>query len=175
MGLPPWAAWCRKLGRKSVYRMVNPHPGVHPDHPHNMHEIWHNERVRSRFRASRKAHHVYEQLKYPWMTTGVWYSDILDHWVQVPHVRGAQYAIEQDGGFDNFILKRSGPQLKSKYGERFRRHILVRQKEIQKNHVLQLQAHHLAATVLAQLQSTDSLDDRKRILEKYGMGEVSLN
>lgn len=170
MGLPPWAAWCNKINRYSLYRMS----GVAtrsflPKAPHEMDVIWLNERVRERVRTSRKVQNVYRQLKYPYVKTGIHYSDVLDHWVQVPMVEAAMFEIEKDGGFDNFILKRSGPELRSTYGERIRRHLIVRQKEIQKNFVLNLQARQLADVVLEEVVSCDDEKAVDAVLEKYGI------
>ena len=170
MGLPPWAAWCGKVNKHSMYRMSNIAPtGFLPKAPQNMEVIWMNERVRERVRTSRKVHNVYRQLKYPRVRTGVHFSDILNHWVQVPMVEAAMFQVERDGGFDNFILNRPGQELQSKYGERIRRHLLVRQKETQKNFVLQKQAEYLARFMdedLAKVRSSEELDV---VLSKYGV------
>lgn len=170
MGLPPWAAWCNKVNRHSLYRMSNVSPrSFLPKAPHEMDVIWMNERVRERVRTSRQVQHVYRQLKYPHVKTGIQYSDTLDHWVQVPMVEAAMFEVEKDGGFDNFILKRSGPELRSTYGERIRRHLLVRQKEIQKNFVLDQQAQSLADVAQAELRQVRSEAELDAVLAKYGM------
>lgn len=170
MGLPPWAAWCNKVNKHSLYRMSDVAPrGFLPKAPQEMDVIWLNERVRERVRTSRNVNNVYRQLKYPHVRTGIQFSDTLDHWVQVPMVQAAMYQVEKDGGFDNFILKRSGMELKSKYGERIRRHILVRQKEIQKNFVLEKQANHLASHMLEELKGVSSKEQVENVFEQYGV------
>ncbi|EPY39938.1 hypothetical protein AGDE_03990, partial [Angomonas deanei] len=116
MGLPPWAAWCNKVNRHSLYRMADISPrSFLPKAPHEMDVIWLNERVRERVRTSRQVQNVYRQMKYPYVKTGIHFSDVLDHWVQVPMVEAAMFEVERDGGFDNFILKRPGPELRSTY------------------------------------------------------------
>lgn len=170
MGLPPWAAWCSKVNKHAIYRMSNISPtGFLPKPPQHMDVIWMNERVRERVRTSRKVHNVYRQLKYPRVRTGVHFSDILNHWVQVPMVEAAMYQVERDGGFDNFILKRPGQELQSKYGERIRRHLLVRQKETQKNFVLQKQAEYLAKFMEEDLSNVRSSAELDEVLGKYGV------
>lgn len=143
--------------------------GILPKPPQEMDVIWLNERVRERVRTSRNVNNVYRQLKYPHVKTGIHFSDTLDHWVQVPMVEAAMYQVEKDGGFDNFILKRSGMELKSKYGERIRRHILVRQKEIQKNFVLEKQAAFLASHMVEELKSAASKEEVENVFEQYGV------
>ncbi|KAG8348551.1 hypothetical protein TRVL_00640 [Trypanosoma vivax] len=175
MGLPPWAAWCNKVNRYSLYRMS----GVSsrsflPRPPQEMDVIWLNERVRERVRTSREVQNVYRQLKYPYVMTGIHYSDVLDHWVQVPMVEAAMFEVEKDGGFDNFILKRSGPELRSTYGERIRRHILVRQKEIQKNFVLHKQARKLADVMEKEMSPLKDAREAEGVLEKYGVKKEQL-
>jgi large subunit ribosomal protein L28 len=170
VGLPPWAAWCARLNKHSMYRMS----GVStrsflPKQPQQVDGIWLNESVRMRVRASSNVQHVFKQLKYPWMKTGIWYSEALDHWVQVPQVQAAQYAIEQDGGFDNFIMKRSGAELKSQYGERMRRHILVRRKETEKNFVLKTHARSLADVMAAELDAATNAEELQAVIDKYGL------
>ena len=128
-----------------------------------------NEKVRERVRTSRNVNNVYRQLKYPHVKTGIHHSDILDHWVQLPMVEAAMYEVEKDGGFDNFILKRSGMELKSKYGERMRRHLIVRRKEIQKNFVLQKQAKHLASHIVADCSNVQSKEDIENVFLQYGV------
>ncbi|RNC47189.1 39S ribosomal protein L28 [Trypanosoma cruzi] len=82
MGLPPWAAWCNKINRYSLYRMSGVAPlTLLPKAPHEMDVIWLNERVRERVRTSRGVQNVYRQLKYPYVKTGIHYSDVLCHWV----------------------------------------------------------------------------------------------
>ncbi|KAG5498775.1 hypothetical protein JKF63_03063 [Porcisia hertigi] len=170
MGLPPWAAWCNRVNRHALYRMSDVSPrSFLPKAPQEMDVIWMNERVRERVRTSRQVQHVYRQLKYPFVKTGIHYSDTLDHWVQVPMVEAAMFQIERDGGFDNFILSRSGPELRSTYGERIRRHLLVRQKEIQKNFVLDQQAKTLAEVAQAELIKATSEVELDAVLAKYGM------
>lgn len=170
MGLPPWAAWCNRVNRHALYRMSDVSPrSFLPKAPQEMDVIWLNERVRERVRTSRQVQHVYRQLKYPYVKTGIHYSDILDHWVQVPMVEAATFEIEKDGGFDNFILKRSGPELRSTYGERIRRHLLVRQKEIQKNFVMDQQAKTLAAVARGEVAKAASEEELDAVLAKYGM------
>nr|CCC91092.1 conserved hypothetical protein [Trypanosoma congolense IL3000] len=170
MGLPPWAAWCNKVNRYSLYRMSGvAQRSFLPKPPHEMDVIWLNERVRERVRTSREVQNVYRQLKYPYVKTGIHYSDILDHWVQVPMVEAAMFEVEKDGGFDNFILKRSGPELRSTYGERIRRHILVRQKEIQKNFVLHKQAEMLAGAMEGEILPMKDGEVLQQVLEKYGV------
>ncbi|KNH09269.1 39S ribosomal protein L28 mitochondrial [Perkinsela sp. CCAP 1560/4] len=144
MGLPPWAAFGGALSRRTTYKMCNPHPGVYPTHPHKLKEIWMYERIRCRVQSSRSLGHSFKKLKHPGMEIGVWFSDILDHWVQIPHVPQARYAIEKAGGIDNFILNTPGGELKSIYGERLRRHLLVRKGEIEKNFILEKTAQALA-------------------------------
>ncbi|RNF06433.1 39S ribosomal protein L28 [Trypanosoma rangeli] len=170
MGLPPWAAWCNKVNRYSLYRMSGVAPRTFlPKAPHEMDVIWLNERVRERVRTSRSVQNVYRQLKYPYVKTGIHYSDVLDHWVQVPMVEAAMFEVEKDGGFDNFILKRSGPELRSTYGERIRRHILVRQKEIQKNFVLAQQAKQLAEVIYEEILPLQDEAAAEAVLAKYGI------
>ncbi|KAH9579830.1 hypothetical protein LSM04_002411 [Trypanosoma melophagium] len=172
MGLPPWAAWCNKVNRYSIYRMSGVAPRTFlPKPAQEMDVIWLNERVRERVRTSREVQNVYRQLKYPYVKTGIHYSDVLNHWVQLPMVEAAMFEIEKDGGFDNFILKRSGPELRSKYGERIRRHILVRQKEIQKNFVLNQQAKKLADVIREELLPLQDEKAAEKVLEKYGIGK----
>ncbi|KEG14873.1 39S ribosomal protein L28 [Trypanosoma grayi] len=175
MGLPPWAAWCNKINRYSLYRMSGVAPRTFlPKAPQEMDVIWLNERVRERVRTSRKVQNVYRQLKYPYVKTGIHYSDVLDHWVQVPMVEAAMFEVEKDGGFDNFILKRSGPELRSTYGERIRRHILVRQKEIQKNFVLDQQAKQLADVIQGEIVPLQDEMSAGQVLEKYGIDREQL-
>ncbi|KAK7195436.1 hypothetical protein NESM_000470800 [Novymonas esmeraldas] len=170
MGLPPWAAWCNRVNRHALYRMSEVSPrSFLPKAPQEMDVIWMNERVRERVRTSRQVQHVYRQLKYPHVRTGIHFSDTLNHWVQVPMVEAAMFEIEKDGGFDNFILKRTGPQLRSTYGERIRRHLLVRQKEIQKNFVLDQQAKTLAEVAQSELLGAASEEELDEALAKYGM------
>lgn len=170
LGLPPWAAWCNKVSKYSLYRMSNISPvGFLPKPPQHMDVIWLNERVRERVRTSRKVHNVYRQLKYPRVRTGVHFSDTLNHWVQVPMVESAMFQVERDGGFDNFILKRPGHELQSKYGERIRRHLLVRQKETQKNFVLQKQAEYLSKFLEEDLSKVRSSAELDEVLGKYGV------
>lgn len=170
MGLPPWAAWCNRVNRHALYRMSDVSPrSFLPKAPHEMDVIWMNERVRERVRTSRRVQNVYRQLKYPYVKTGIHYSDILDHWVQVPMVEAATFEIEKDGGFDNFILKRTGPELRSTYGERIRRHLIVRQKEIQKNFVMDQQAKSLMDVALTEVQAAANEKELDSILRKYGM------
>ncbi|KAG5473262.1 hypothetical protein CUR178_03182 [Leishmania enriettii] len=170
MGLPPWAAWCNRVNRHALYRMSDVSPrSFLPKAPQEMDVIWMNERVRERVRTSRQVQHVYRQLKYPYVKTGIHYSDTLDHWVQVPMVEAAMFAVEKDGGFDNFILRRSGPELRSTYGERIRRHLLVRQKETQKNFVLDQQATTLARVVQAEVMKATNEQELDAVLAKYGM------
>ena len=144
LGLPPWAAFGGAPDKRTKYKLCNPHPGVYPAAPHKLKEIWMYERIRCRVRSSRSFGHAYKQLRQPGMENGVWFSDILDHWVQIPHVPQARYAIEKAGGIDNFILNTPGHELKSIYGERLRRHLLVRKGEIEKNFVLEKTAEALA-------------------------------
>jgi hypothetical protein len=176
VGLPPWAAWCQKLSRYSVYRMSETRPrSFIPKYPQEMDIIYLNERVRERVRTSKNVQNVYRQLKYPWTKLGLYHSDILDHWVQLPMVEAATFQVEADGGFDNFILKRTGPELKSKYGERIRRHLLVRQKEIEKNFVLEKQAEHLSSVVAEELVAAAGDDESlEQVLAKYGIEKDSL-
>ena len=98
------------------------------------------------------------------MELGVWYSDILDHWVQSSHVTQANYAIERAGGIDNFILGTPGEELKSEYGERLRRNLLVRKREIEKNFVLQKHAEALAAEMFHAWE-----ENPKAAAETYGL------
>lgn len=175
LGLPPWAAWVNTYDSHARYRMsATTNHGFLPKQFHEVDGIWLNERVRERVRASRVKTYVSRQLKYPWMRIGVWHSDLLNHWVQIPHVHAAQYAIERDGGFDNFILKRSGSELKSKYGERLRRHLLVRQGEIRKNFILEKHVEALSDHIAKQshaANSTAALDD---VLQAFGVEGGSL-
>mmetsp|Transcript_54002 Transcript_54002/g.62076 ORF Transcript_54002/g.62076 Transcript_54002/m.62076 type:complete len:241 (+) Transcript_54002:58-780(+) len=170
LGLPPWAAWCNKVNKYSLYRMSDASPrGFLPKAPQEMDVIWLNERVRERVRTSRNVNNVYRQLKYPHVKTGIHFSDTLDHWVQIPMVEAAMFEIEKDGGFDNFILSRSGMELKSKYGERIRRHILVRQKEIKKNFVLEKQAGFLASHMIDELKTASSKEEVEDVFAQYGV------
>lgn len=175
LGLPPWAAWCHKVNRHALYRMSDIAPRSFLPRPiQEMDVIWMNERVRERVRTSRRVQNVYRQLKYPYVKTGIHFSNILDHWVQVPMVEAAMLQIEKEGGIDPFILKRSGPELKSTYGERLRRHLLVREKEIKKNFVLVLQAKELAKTIQSELSNTRSKEDFHEVCSKYGIDEEEL-
>ena len=175
VGLPPWAAWCQKLSRYSIYRMSDTRPrSFLPKYPQDMDIIYLNERVRERVRTSKRVQNVYRQLKYPWVKIGLYHSDILDHWVQLPMVEGATFEVEKDGGFDNFILKRTGPELKSKYGEKIRRHLIVRQKEIEKNFVLEQQTKHLASVIANELKGAEQKDELMAVLDKYGIDKDDL-
>jgi large subunit ribosomal protein L28 len=89
-------------------------------------------------------------------------------------VEAAMFEVEKDGGFDNFILKRSGQELQSKYGERVRRHILVRQKEIQKNFVLEQQAQRLREAFVGDLKEVESEESFNAVLEKYGVDKDAM-
>jgi hypothetical protein len=172
LGLPPWAAWCNRVNKYSLYRMSNVVDRTFlPKRAHEMDVIWLNERVRERVRTSRNVNNVYRQLKYPHVRTGIHHSDILDHWVQLPMVQAAMFEVEKDGGLDNFILKRSGVELKSKYGERLRRHLLVRQREIKKNFVLQKQAGHLAAHIVSDCNNAQSSGKEavENVFQQYGI------
>jgi len=131
--------------------------------------IWMNERIQERVRTSRQVQNVYRQLKYPYVRTGIHFSSILDHWVQVPMVEAATFQIEKEGGFDNFILSRSGAELKSTYGERIRRHLLVRQNEIKKNFVLHLQAKELSSVIDEEMKKQNSEEGFDKVCEKYGL------
>lgn len=175
MGLPPWAAWCNKVNRHALYRLSNIAPRSFLPRPaHEMDVIWMNERVQERVRTSRRVQNVYRQLKYPYVKTGIHFSSILDHWVQVPMVEAAMLQIEKEGGFDEFILSRSGPELKSLYGERIRRHLLVRQKEIKKNFVLHLQAKALCETIEKELGDVKDEESLDRVCDKYGVDKEKL-
>lgn len=175
LGLPPWAAWCANMNRYAIYRMSgSKRRALRPKYPQDLDQIWLNETVRERVRVSPRAYHVYRQLVYPWMKVGVWHSDILDHWVQVPHVQAALYSIEADGGIDNFIMKRPGAELQSKYGEKLRRHLLVRQKEIEKNFILDKQAAHLANSIMEDLKTAKGVDELDEVLAKYGISKEEL-
>eukprot|EP00760_Papus_ankaliazontas_P014231 PhM_4_TR15990/c0_g1_i1/m.93853 len=161
MGLPPWASYTQGLSRRTIYHLANPSPGVRPAAPNQLKEIWMNEYVRTRVRSSKNYHHVFQQLKHPHMMSGLWYSDVLDHWVQIPHVQQAYYAIEKKGGIDNFIMSTPGEELKSTYGERLRRHLLVRKKEIEKNFILEKQAEALAAQMYTEYKQNPSAASEK--------------
>lgn len=175
MGLPPWAAWCHKVNRHALYRMSDVAPKSFLPRPaHEMDVIWMNERVRERVRTSRRVQNVYRQLKYPYVRTGIHFSDILDHWVQVPMVEAAMLQIEREGGFDEFILNRPGPELRSTYGERIRRHLLVRQKEIKKNFVLERQATALAEAMGKELAGVASVEALDRVCDKYGVDKKTV-
>lgn len=172
LGLPPWAAWCNRVNKYSLYRMSNvTERSFLPKQPQEMDVIWLNERVRERVRTSRNVNNVYRQLKYPHVRTGLHHSDILDHWVQLPMVQAAMFEVEKDGGLDNFILKRRGMELKSKYGERLRRHLLVRQREIKKNFVLQKQAVHLAEHIVSDCNNAQSSGKEavENVFQQYGI------
>jgi hypothetical protein len=188
LGLPPWAAWTRNLDSAAMYRMSPAHTwgSLMPKEDHRIEGIWHTERVRTRVRSAGDHQFIQKILKYPYMRTGVWFSDSLDHWVQVPHVRGAQFAIEKDGGMDNFILKRGGGELRSVYGERLRRNILGRQREIEKNFMLQKSAEKLADKIMAELQENVVVEENEKtiseanaekidaVLKKYGLSKSSV-
>ena len=168
LGLPPWAAFGGAVDKRTRYKLCNPHPGVYPTAPHKLKEIWMYERIRCRVRSTRSLGHSYKQLRHPGMEVGVWFSDILDHWVQIPHVPQARYAIEKAGGIDNFILSTPGNELKSTYGERLRRHLLARKGEIEKNFILEKSARSLADAMYAQWKSDPSL------LHEYGIHPVDI-
>lgn len=174
LGLPPWAAWTRNINdRHAHYRMSGASKlSFLPKYPHEMEHIWLNEQVRERVRSVTDKQKISRELKYPYTLTGVWYSDALDHWIQLPHVKAAQYAIERDGGFDNFVLKRPGPELRSRYGERLRRHILVRQREIEKNFLLQKSAEKLADKIVGESSGDDAPLDA--VLGKYGLDRAEI-
>lgn len=175
LGLPPWAAWCNKVNRHALYRMSDIAPRSFLPRPaHEMDVIWMNERVRERVRTSRQVQNVYRQLKYPYVRTGIHYSNILDHWVQLPMVEAATLQIEKEGGLDNFILNRSGAELKSTYGERLRRHLLVRQKEIKKNYVLHLQAKALTEVMEKELSDVKNEEEIDAVCDKYGIDKDKL-
>lgn len=175
LGLPPWAAWCHKVNRHALYRMSDIAPRSFLPRPiQEMDVIWMNERVRERVRTSRRVQNVYRQLKYPYVKTGIHFSNILDHWVQVPMVEAAMLQIEKEGGIDPFILKRSGQELKSTYGERLRRHVIVREKEIKKNFVLSLQAKALTETIQREFSNLRSKEDFQAVCSKYGVDEEEL-
>eukprot|EP00758_Cryptobia_borreli_P005348 Tbor_TRINITY_DN4856_c0_g1::TRINITY_DN4856_c0_g1_i1::g.1420::m.1420 len=175
MGLPPWAAWCSKFNRHARYRLSGiDERSFLPKPQHMMDVIYMNERVRERVRTSRSYRYVYKQNQYPQVRTGVHFSDALNHWVQVPMVDAAMYAIEKEGGIDNFITNRSGQELKSTYGERLRRHILVRQKEIKKNYVLEKHSRALAEVIEGELKVAMSNPEGSKdrvllVLDKYGL------
>lgn len=170
LGLPPWAAWSRNTDRESVYRMLNVKPTwILPRRPTEMDQVWENERIQERYRTSGTFKHCFRQLKHPYMTTGVWYSDVLDHWIQIPHVSAATLSIERAGGLDNYILSRPGERLMSRYGERLRRHIIARQKEIQKNFVLEMQSQHLGSVVAAELGACKDAESARAVVAKYGL------
>lgn len=188
LGLPPYAAWTRNLDAKAMYRMSPAHTwGQYlPKEEQRMENIWLNERVRIKVKSAGDQQYIQKILKYPYTRTGVWFSDALDHWIQVPHVRGAQFEIEKDGGMDNFILKRSGQELRSTYGERLRRNILGRQREIEKNFLLQKTAERLAAKIMKEIreevplsgknQQQQPLSDEdgekvEEIFRKYGLSK----
>lgn len=184
LGLPPWAAWTRNLTPAAMYRMspAHTHGSMLPKDEHRLEHIWLNERVRVRVRSASDSQFIQKQLKYPYTRTGVWFSDALDHWIQVPHVRGAQFEIEKDGGMDNFILKRGGAELRSLYGERLRRNILARQREIEKNFLLQKSAEKLADRILGELQeetagtssestSEENAEKIEAVFRKYGLSK----
>ena len=108
-GLPPWAAWSSKLNRHAMYRMSGvSERSFLPKPQHQMDAIWMNERVRMRVRTSPINRYVYRQHQYPYVKTGVHFSDTLDHWVQLPMVQSAMIEVEKDGGLDNFIMKGRG-------------------------------------------------------------------
>lgn len=134
-----------------------------------MDAIWHTERVRWRVKSSVTYQYVHNQTRYPMWIRGIWHSDLLDHWVQIPMVKGAMYAIEKDGGIDNFILNRRGENLFSKYGERLRRHLIVRQNEISKNFVLEKHARHLSEMIAQEVREAKTKDDLEAIREKYSL------
>ena len=170
IGLPPWAAWCTKMNRHAYYRMsgVNTQSFI-PTLANKTDIIWMNERVRTRVRTSRNYRYVYKQHQYPYVRTGIHHSDALDHWVQLPMVQAAMYAVEKEGGIDNFITSRSGMELRSRYGERLRRHILVRQKEIKKNFVLDQHGRALANVAVEELKKAKTKQQALRVFRKYGM------
>ena len=163
LGLPPYAAWTRNLDAKAMYRMSPAHTwGQYlPKEEHKMENIWLNERVRIKVKSAGDNQYVQKIMKYPYTRTGVWFSDALDHWVQVPHVRGAQFEIEKDGGMDNFILRRGGQELRSVYGERLRRNILGRQREIEKNFLLQKTAERLATKIMKEIREEVPLSENE--------------
>ena len=171
-GLPPWAAWSSKLNRHAFYRMSGvAERSFLPKPAHEMDAIWMNERVRTRVRTSPANRYVFRQHQYPYVKTGIHFSDTLNHWVQLPMVQSAMLQIEKDGGLDNFILKKSGRDLQSTYGERLRRHLLVRQKEIKKNFVLEKHATALADAIHTEIAAVRGKEAVENILVKYGVSK----
>lgn len=86
-------------------------------------------------------------------------------------VQSAMLQVEKDGGLDNFILKKSGRDLKSTYGERLRRHLLVRQKEIKKNFVLDKHSSALASSIHGEITMASGKHEVESILAKYGVSK----
>lgn len=168
-GLPPYAAWLERLDAKHRYDVSGVDPyGFLPKEPGQLDKMWGNERIRIRTHATKDHSRIYKRLKYPWMKTGLWYSETLRHWVQVPHVKSLGYEIEKEGGFDNFILRRPAHVLNSRYAERIRRHLLVRTKEIEKNALLKSHAMKLADLVVAELQAATTAEQLHAVCDKYG-------
>uniref|UniRef100_A0A7S1M314 39S ribosomal protein L28, mitochondrial n=1 Tax=Neobodo designis TaxID=312471 RepID=A0A7S1M314_NEODS len=169
-GLPPYAAWLQNITSKQRYEVSGVDPyGFLPRKDGEVDEIWLDERIRMRTFATTDQQKMRKKLIYPWMKVGVWYSETLRHWVQVPHVEAAQYEIEKDGGIDNFILKRPSHALNSRYAERLRRHLLVRRKEIEKNAVLKSHAQKLAGVIVEELKAAATAEELRAVCDKYGL------
>ena len=169
-GLPPYAAWLENITSKQRYEVSGVDPyGFLPRKDGEVDEIWLNERIRMRNKASMNQQKMRKHLVYPWMKVGVWYSETLRHWVQVPHVHAATFEIEKAGGIDNFILSRPGHELNSRYAERLRRHLIVRKKEIEKNAVLKAHAKKLAGVITEELKAAQTAEELRGVCDKYGM------
>lgn len=169
-GLPPYAAWLTHISNKQRYEMANvDDQGFRPKNPAYTEQIWGNEKVRMRVRASANFYMVNYRLNYPWMRTGVWYSDALDNWVQVPHVQGVVYDIEREGGFDEYIMRRPGYELQSLYAERLRRNIIARRKETRKNFILKKHAQAMADAMEKEFDAATTPEELFAVCDKYGV------
>jgi hypothetical protein len=174
-GLPPYAAWLENISPKQRYEVSGVDPyGFKPKRDGDVDEIWMNETVRMRVKATRDQQKIVKRLVYPWMKVGLWYSETLRHWVQIPHVQAATYEIEKDGGIDNFILKRPSHELNSRYAERLRRNLLVRRKEIEKNAILKYHARQLSQAIVAELKAATTADELRAVCDKYGLAHTLL-
>ena len=182
MGLPPWAAWVDDLQgdnghlkKAALYRMSGVEDtGVRHKPDHQMDAVWMDEKIRMRTKITKDGY-AKRSLIYPrMMKDTAWHSQLLDHWVQLPHVQKAVFHMEREGGFDNFILNRGGRQLQSRYAERMRRHLLVRRAELRKNFILERHAVEVARTMRADINDARSTDEMKAVLRKWGLDTTFL-
>ena len=175
IGLPPWAAWVEHLDKGALYRMSGVEGnGFNAKPDEEIDGIWMDEKIKLRTLAS-KDNWIYRKTVYPHMMKNMsWYSGLLGHWVQIPHVRKAMYHMEREGGFDNFILNRGGRELRSRYGERIRRHLLVRRAEMRKNFILERHATAVARAMKTDLENAQNPAELKEVMRKWGLNQSFL-